>query len=52
MGPLRVPCRSTTLGPSGVENEVENISLDKEIPKERYISPEKRQKITDGLRLI
>ena len=48
MGPLRVPCRSTTLGPSGVEN----ISLDKEIPKERYISPEKRQKITDGLRLI
>ena len=25
---------------------------DKEIPKERYISPEERQKITDDLRLI
>ena len=25
---------------------------DKEIPKERYISPEERQKIIDNLRLI
>ena len=25
---------------------------DKEIPKERYISPEERQKITDDLKLI
>ena len=25
---------------------------DKEIPKERYISPEERQKINDDLRLI
>ena len=28
------------------------IEHDKEIPKERYISPEKRQKIIDDLRLI
>ena len=33
-------------------NEAENIELDKEIPKERYISPEQRQKIIDDLRLI
>ena len=26
-----------------VENETENIGLDGEIPKERYISPEKKQ---------
>ena len=26
--------------------------FDRKIPKERYISPEKRQKIIDGLRLI
>ena len=25
---------------------------EKEIPKERYISPEKRQQITDDLRLV
>ena len=35
-----------------VTNEAENIELDKEIPKERYISPEQRQKIIDDLRLI
>ena len=35
-----------------VTNEAENIELDKEIPKERYISPDQRQKIIDDLRLI
>ena len=33
-------------------NETENIGLDREIPKKRYISPEQRRKIVDGLRLI
>ena len=32
--------------------EAENTELNKQIPKERYISPEKRQKIIDELRLI
>ena len=35
-----------------VTNEAENIRLDREIPKERYIFLEKRQKIIDNLRLI
>ena len=35
-----------------VAYEIENIEHDKEIPKERYISPEKKQRITDDLRLI
>ena len=35
-----------------VINETENIGLDTEIPTERYISQEKRQKIIDNLRLI
>ena len=29
-----------------------NNEHDKEIPKERYISPEERQQVIDGLRLI
>ena len=33
-------------------SETKNIGLDREIPKERYISPEKRQQIIDDLRLI
>ena len=39
------------------KNSQQNISetitneLDKEIPKERYVSPEERQKIIDELRL-
>ena len=32
--------------------ETENIGADGEIPKEREISPEKRQEIIDDLRLI
>ena len=35
-----------------VKSEAENIRLDTEIPKERYIFPERRQKIIDDLRLI
>ena len=33
-------------------SEVVTNELDKEIPKERYISPEERLKIIDDLRLI
>ena len=35
-----------------VEGETENIVFDRGIPKERYISPEKRQQIIDKLGLI
>ena len=35
-----------------VENDKENMKLDREISEERYISPEKTQKIIDDLRLI
>ena len=35
-----------------VTNEEENIVLEREIPRERYISPEKRQQIINDLRLI
>ena len=35
-----------------VTSEKKNIGLDREIPRERYISPEKIQKIIDDLRLI
>ena len=34
------------------QNTLETIESKKEIPKERYISREKRQEITDELRLI
>ena len=34
-----------------VTNGEKNTRLNKEIPKERYISPEKRQKIIDDLRV-
>ena len=39
---------------SSPQNNSETITNehDKEIPKERYISPEERQKIIDDLRLI
>ena len=32
--------------------KAENTEFNKEIPKERYISPEKRQQVNDELRLI
>ena len=35
-----------------VTNEQDNIGLDKEILKERYISREKKQKIIDDLKLM
>ena len=35
-----------------VRNEIENMELDREIPRERYISLEKMQKVIDDLRLI
>ena len=35
-----------------ITNEKENNKYDKEIPKERYISPEEIEKIIDDLRLM
>ena len=35
-----------------VENETKNTGFDKEIPKERYIALEERQKIIHDLRLL
>ena len=35
-----------------VESETKNTGFDKEITKEWYIFPERRQKIIDNLRLI
>ena len=35
-----------------VRNKTENIEPDREIPRERCISPEERQKIVDDLRMI
>ena len=35
-----------------VESETENIGFDREIPKERYISTEKRHRNTNKLRLM
>ena len=37
---------------NSVTNEEENVELDREIHRERYISLEQRQKIIDDLRLI
>ena len=34
------------------QNSSETVESEKEIPKERYISPERGHKIIDGLRLI
>ena len=35
-----------------VTNELKNVRFHKEIPKENYVSSERRQKIIDDLRLI
>ena len=40
---LQVQRTSPQISPQEITNEAENIGLDSEIPKERYISPEKRQ---------
>ena len=38
--------------PEKIEIETESMVFDREIPKERYISPEKGQQIINDLRLI
>ena len=38
--------------PETVTKEEENIGLDREIPRERYISPENRYHVINNLRLI
>ena len=40
------------IGNKITESEAENTELNKEIPKEVYILPEKRQQIIDELRFI
>ena len=46
--------RITKILKSSPHNNLESVANEhgKKIPKERYISPEKRQKIIDDLRLI
>ena len=34
-----------------VTNETENIGVDRDIPNERYIAPEIKQKVIDNLRI-
>ena len=34
-----------------VTNEIENIGVDRDIPNERYIAPEIKQKVIDNLRI-
>ena len=50
----KITSRITKISRSSPQNNSETITNkhDKEIPKERYISPEERQKIIDDLRLI
>ena len=38
--------------PETVTKEEENIALDREIPRERYISPKNRHLVINNLRLI
>ena len=46
--------RITKVSRSSTQNNLEKLAYehDKEIPKERYISPEERQKIINDLRLL
>ena len=46
--------RMTEFSKNSQQNNLATVTYenDKEIPKERYISPEKRQKIIDNLKLI
>ena len=46
--------RITEVSRSSTQNNLEKLAdeHDKEIPKERYISPEERQKIINDLRLL
>ena len=45
---------STRVSKNSQQNNIGTITHenDKEMPKERYISPEKRQEVIDDLRLI
>ena len=49
---IKVSRISTQNNSETITNETQNIKHDKEMPKERYISPEERQKIIDDLTLI
>ena len=44
--------RITNIFKNSVQNISEMVTNDKEIPKERHISPEESQKIIDNLRTI
>ena len=50
----RIANRITGVSKNSRKSNLETVTNehDKEIPKERYISPEERLKIIDGLRLI
>ena len=50
----KIANRITKVSKNSPQNNSETVKNehDKEIPEERYISPEERQKITDDLRLI
>ena len=50
----KVASKVTKVSKNSQQNNSETArnENDKEMPKERYISPEKRQNITDNLRLI
>ena len=50
----KIPNKITKISQSSPQNNSKTIRIehDKEVPKERYISPEERQKIVDDLRLI
>ena len=50
----KIANRITKVSKNSQQNNSETVTNenDKEIPKERYISPEERQKIIDDLRLI
>ena len=49
----KIANRITKVSKNSQQNNSETVTNenDKEIPKERYISPEKRQEIIDALRL-
>ena len=48
----KIADRITKVSKDSQQNNSETVTNehDKEIPKERYLSPEKRQEIIDGLR--
>ena len=50
----KIAIRITGVSKNSQQNNSETVTNehDKEIPKERYISPKQRQKIIDNLRLI